>query len=207
MTRHSALDSAGPVAAAIEHSWWVMFWGGTAVFMLVMGLLAYAMWRKQERRARLHPAWFVFGGGLAFPAAVLTALLVYGTSISERVTVIADEPLRIAVTARQWWWEVRYPGFTVADELHIPVGVPVELTLESADVIHSLWIPSLAGKVDLVPGRTNVLRLEASEPGRFGGHCAEFCGLLHAEMKLTVIAEPADAFAAWRASHAPAGEP
>ena len=78
---------------------------------------------------------------------------------------------------------------------------PVELTLESADVIHSLWIPSLAGKVDLVPGRTNVLRLEASEPGRFGGHCAEFCGLLHAEMKLTVVAESPDAFAAWRASH------
>lgn len=209
MTRHSALDSAGPVAAAIEQSWWVMFWGFTVVFAVVMSLLAYAMLRDPARRPHLNARWFVFGGGLAFPAVVLTALLVYGTSVSERVTRVAADPLQVEVTARQWWWEVHYPqyGLTLADELRIPVGVPVEISLRSADVIHSLWIPALAGKVDLVPGRTNVLRLEAAEPGRFGGHCAEFCGLMHAEMKLAVVAEPADAFATWRASHAEAGAP
>ena len=213
MTRHSALDSAGPVAAAIEHTWWVMFWGGTVVFVLVMLLLWYAMQRDPDARVRVNARWFVFGGGLAFPAIVLTALLVYGTAISERVKLAGAEPLRVEVTARQWWWEVHYPAtadtraFTVADELRIPVGVPVELVLESADVIHSLWIPALAGKVDLVPGRTNHHLIEASEPGRYGGHCAEFCGLLHAEMKLLVIAEPTDAFDAWRDSHTQAASP
>lgn len=185
-----------------------MFWGACAVFVLVMVLLAYAMLRDPARRPRLRAAWFVFGGGLAFPAVVLTALLVYGTGVSERVTAASAQPLHVEVTARQWSWEVHYPAaggaaaFTVADELHVPVGVPVEVALRSADVIHSLWIPSLAGKVDLVPGRVNVLRFEAADAGVYGGQCAEFCGLLHAQMKLTVVAVPADAFAAWRASQA-----
>lgn len=207
MTRHSTLDPGGPVADAIAQTWWVMFWGATAIFIVVMALLAYALAREPAQRPRLDARAFVFGGGLVFPAVVLTALLVYGTRVSDRVTAAAPDPLRIEVTARQWWWEVHYPdyGLTLADEMRLPVGVPVEIALRSADVIHSLWIPSLAGKVDLVPGRVNMHRLEASQAGRFGGHCAEFCGLLHAEMKLTVIVDEPDAFAAWRESLAGEG--
>ena len=208
MSDYSALASRGPVADAIAQSWWVMFWGATAVLALVMGLLLYAMFRDPARRPPLRAAAFVFGGGLVFPTVVLTALLIYGTGVGERATAPAADPLRLEVTAHQWWWAVRYPAiggspaFVVRDELVIPVGVPVELTLHSADVIHSLWIPRLAGKVDLIPGRTNVHRFEASAPGDYGGQCAELCGVGHTDMKLAVRALPQDAFDAWRAERA-----
>ena len=203
MSSYSALAAKGPVADAIATTWWIMFWGASAVLVIVMALLFYAMFR--QRKPSLRTRAFVFGGGLVFPAVTLTALLVYGTQVGDRITQRADAPLRVEVIGHQWWWEVRYPGepaVVTANELNIPVGVPVELTLHSADVIHSLWIPSLAGKVDLVPGRTNLHRLEASEAGRYGGQCAELCGAQHALMKLTVVAQPQAEFDAWRAARA-----
>ena len=208
MSDYSALASRGPVADAIAQSGWVMFWGATVVLALVMGLLLYAMFRDPARRAPLRAAAFVFGGGLVFPAVVLTALLIYGTHVGERAIAPSADALRVQVTAHQWWWEVRYPAvdatsaFVVRDELVMPVGRPVELTLHSADVIHSLWIPRLAGKVDLIPGRTNVHRIEASEAGDYGGQCAELCGVGHAGMKLAVRALPPAEFVAWRAEEA-----
>jgi cytochrome c oxidase subunit 2 len=109
----------------------------------------------------------------------------------------------IAVTGHQWWWAFRYdnpPGgetFTTANEIHIPVGVPVHLALTTADVIHSFWVPALGGKTDLIPGRTNDMWLEADRPGIYRGQCSEYCGVQHAQMALRVIADtPAD-FAAW----------
>lgn len=203
MTNYSALAAKGPVADAIATLWWIMFWGASAVLLLVMALLFYAMFRRNKPSLRARA--FVFGGGLVFPAVTLIALLVYGTGVGERITRMADAPLRVEVTGHQWWWEVRYPGepaVVTANELNIPVGVQVELTLHSADVIHSLWIPSLAGKVDLVPGRTNLHRFEASEAGRYGGQCAELCGAQHTRMKLTVVAQPQAEFDAWRAARA-----
>lgn len=203
MSSFSALAAKGPVADAIATTWWIMFWGASAVLLLVMALLFYAMFRSNKPPLRARA--FVFGGGLVFPAVTLIALLVYGTGVGERITRAADAPLRVEVTGHQWWWEVRYPGeppVVTANELNLPVGVPVELTLHSADVIHSLWIPSLAGKVDLIPGRTNLHRFEASEAGRFGGQCAELCGAQHALMKLTVVAQPQAEFDAWRAARA-----
>ncbi|MGH2350349.1 MAG: cytochrome c oxidase subunit II, partial [Chloroflexota bacterium] len=99
----------------------------------------------------------------------------------------------------QWWWEFQYPelGVTTANELHIPVGVPINLELESADVIHSFWVPHLAGKTDAIPGRVNRLWFLADEPGTYNGQCAEFCGIEHALMRMLVIAESQSEFDAW----------
>jgi cytochrome c oxidase subunit 2 len=108
----------------------------------------------------------------------------------------------VTVTAQQWWWRYEYPGEKVvtANELHIPVGRPIFLSLESSDIIHSFWVPKLAGKQDVTPGRTNHLTIEADRPGEFFGTCVEYCGLSHANMRLRVFAQsPAD-FAAWLAS-------
>jgi cytochrome c oxidase subunit 2 len=105
----------------------------------------------------------------------------------------------IEVTGHQWWWEVRYPdtGITLRNELHIPVGQPVDIHLTTADVIHAFWVPRLGGKLDAIPGRTNVLRLQADRPGSYRGQCAEFCGMNHAHMQFTVEAHPPEAFDQW----------
>jgi cytochrome c oxidase subunit 2 len=114
-------------------------------------------------------------------------------------TTAPQAALVVEVVGHQYWWEVRYPaeGITVRDELHLPVGRPVNLQLRSADVIHSFWVPALAGKLDLLPDRTNTLVLEADEPGEHRSRCAEFCGLEHTKMVLRVVAEPEERFASW----------
>jgi cytochrome c oxidase subunit 2 len=126
----------------------------------------------------------------------------------------SEEPVRIEVTGHRWWWELRYIerdvslGFTTANELHIPVGRPVELKLRAADVIHSFWVPNLHGKQDLIPGRDSVLILQADQPGHYRGQCAEFCGTAHARMALWLIAEPSDRFERWKiAQRATAASP
>ena len=112
--------------------------------------------------------------------------------------------LTIRITGHQWWWEVRYEDarperiLTSANEIHVPAGEPIRLVLNSTDVIHSFWVPNLAGKLDLIPGHENVLSFVASEPGTFRGQCAEFCGAQHAHMSIVVVAEPRAAFEAWR---------
>ena len=120
----------------------------------------------------------------------------------------------VQVIGHQWWWEVNYQdenpsrSFTTANEIHIPVGVPVRVSLTSPDVIHSFWVPSLNGKTDLIPGRENTTTIEADRPGTYRGQCAEFCGVQHAHMALLVVAEPKEAFEAWRARQVqPAAEP
>jgi cytochrome c oxidase subunit 2 len=117
----------------------------------------------------------------------------------------SGKTLTLDVTGRQWWWEVRYQAdepdksFTTANEIHIPVGVPVMVRLHGGDVIHSFWVPKLAGKTDTIPGQTNVMWLQAGQPGRYWGQCTEYCGAQHAHMGFEVVAEPPDAFARWRA--------
>jgi cytochrome c oxidase subunit 2 len=137
---------------------------------------------------------------------VLAALLVYSLVRGEAVQAPADPALRIEVTGEQWWWRVRYldargeRDFETANEIRIPAGQPVQLELKSADVIHSFWVPSLAGKLDMIPGRTNRLTLNAARPGEYRGQCAEYCGGPHAFMAFFVIAETEDGFAGWIAS-------
>ncbi len=107
--------------------------------------------------------------------------------------------MTVVVTGHQWWWEIRYPGTSAvtANELHIPVRTPVRVEVRTADVIHSFWVPQLNRKVDAIPGRTNVVELNADTPGRYRGACAEFCGLQHAHMALYVFAQPAADFRRW----------
>jgi len=132
----------------------------------------------------------------------ITVLLVFGIPIGHRMFPVVTEGadvLRIDVTGHQWRWEVSYPGTGVRldNELHIPAGQPVHIHLRASDVIHSFWVPRLAGKLDAIPGRTNVLRLEADEPGIYHGQCAEFCGLNHAHMQFTVQAHAPAEFQNW----------
>jgi cytochrome c oxidase subunit 2 len=112
--------------------------------------------------------------------------------------------LNVDVIGHQWWWEVRYKDvdasniFTTANEIHIPVGVPVLFNLQATDVIHSFWVPNLAGKRDLIPGKINGIWLQADKPGVYRGQCAEYCGMQHAKMAFWVVAEPQEQFNAWR---------
>jgi cytochrome c oxidase subunit 2 len=204
----SALDPQGPVAESIARVWWVLFAGALIIFGLVMALVLYAMFRSPERKPSLPHLPFLIGAGLLFPAVVLTALVAYGTVVGREITRIFDDPLRIEVTGHQWWWEVRYPAddeapeVLTANELWLPVGVPVEFTVESADVVHSFWIPNLGGKVDMIPGRRNLLRLEAARAGRFRGQCSEFCGDQHSRMGFMAVAVSAEEFAQWRRERA-----
>lgn len=201
----SALDPGGPVAESIAALWWVLLAGAALIYAVTMGLLFYAVFRRHDRRARLREGLLIVGGGLVFPTLTLVALLVYATDVGRRVVGLSDSPaLEIEVTGHQWWWEVHYPAagddppVTTANELRLPLDVPVEVTLRSDDVIHSFWIPALAGKLDVIPGRVSVIRFTAGREGAYRGQCAEFCGAQHARMAFEVVAESGGDFAEWR---------
>jgi cytochrome c oxidase subunit II len=208
----SALEPGGPVAQAIASLTTVLSLGAAAVLILVMALLAYSSLAPPRR---VSTGLWVVGGGIVFPVVVLTALLVYDRSLTEALTAPAPPGARrIEVEGRQWWWEVRYPRpggrepVVTANELHLPTGVPVEISLTTLDVIHSFWAPSLAGKVDMVPGRRNQLTMRADREGVYRGQCAEFCGVQHAGMALVVVAQSPAAFEDWLAREAsPAHSP
>ena len=199
----SMLTPRGPAADAIAELSWVLFAGGAAILLLVVAAIAYALWSKP---ARLSRESFVVAAGIAFPVVVLSALLAYAYAIGERLHPDPEPELRIEITGEQWWWRVRYldaagkPEFETANEVRIPAGRPVELELRSADVIHSFWVPQLGGKVDMIPGRTNRLRMKSSSEGLYRGQCAEFCGGPHALMALHVVAQSADDFRTWTES-------
>ena len=145
--------------------------------------------------------------GIGIPIVTLVALF----GVSDVYLVGQTSPpapsstsMTVDVIGHQWWWEVRYPGSdaVTANDIHIPVKTRVNVVTTTADVIHSFWVPQLARKIDMVPGRTNRVLLYASRPGAYRGQCAEFCGLEHANMSLYVIAQPASQFKAWLTSMA-----
>ncbi len=203
------LDPAGPFAGPIEVVSWVLFIMGGVVLTIVLIALGIALFGPREWRRRVGGERIVWIGGLAFPVVVLTGLLIYGLNVTARV---AAEPrpgeMRVRVTGEMWWWRVAYlddQGREViqdANEVHIPVGQPVVFELESADVIHSFWVPRLGGKTDMIPGRRNFMRLQADEAGVFGGQCAEYCGGPHALMGFVVVVHEPEAYAQWRAKQA-----
>lgn len=211
----SALSPVGPVAARQADLFWLMVGIGAAVYVFVLGLVGIIVFNRRrtanrppsERENRL----FVIGGGVVFPIVVLTLLFAL-TVNTLSVLAVANQPtyLTVQIIGYRWWWEVRYPDHDIvtANEIHIPAGQPVRFELMSEDVIHSFWVPQLGGKMDLIPGRSNNLWLEAAEPGIYRGQCAEYCGLQHAKMALLVVADsPAD-FDAWVAQQQqPAREP
>lgn len=198
------LDPYGEQARRLADLAWLLFLSGTAIFLLVLGLLGWALLAPEGLRRRMASRGFVIGLGILFPTATLAALLVHTAGVSRALVLPGgDPPLRIEVTARQYWWEVRYPDVpgeaVTANEIHLPAGREVELLLASADVIHSLWIPNLHGKMDMIPGRVNRLRLQADRTGVLNGHCTEFCGLQHAWMQFRAVVQEPAAFEAWLA--------
>ena len=204
----SVLAPAGAEAERILFLTWLLLSGGLVILVGVCVLMAIALLGRADSRAWLSNDRTVIAGGVVFPIVVLSALLFYEAfARGGSLDAAAQEPVRIAVVGEQWWWRITYPldsgrSFETANELHIPVGRPVQLELTTADVIHSFWVPPLSGKLDMIPGRTTVLNLTATQPGLTRGQCAEYCGGAHALMSFHVVALPADEYDAWLAREA-----
>jgi cytochrome c oxidase subunit 2 len=214
----NALNAAGPQAARIERLYWLIFWISVVVFVLVVATMSGAVAKRGFRRRGLvmpppildteasdRVARKVVGVALGLTVITLFVLLVESVVAAKNETqsLVSKNPISIQVIGHQWWWEVVYPNtdpsqqVTTANEIHIPVGVPVVLNTASRDVIHSFWAPNLQGKRDLIPGYTTALWFQADKPGVFRGQCAEFCGLQHAKMAFYIVAEPVDKFQQW----------
>lgn len=222
----TALDPAGTQARSIGDLWWFFFYVLSTIWVLVVIATLLAIfygWRNRKRNEpksiegvpalpttkpdpvseRRMTVWV--GGALGVTVIILFVFLVSSFLTGRKVSSMSTgDSVYIEVTGHQWWWEVRYidqtPSntFTTANEIHIPVGRPVQVKLKSADVIHSFWVPNLAGKKDLIPGKDATLMLKADREGIYRGQCAEFCGHQHAHMAFLVVAESPEKFAAWQ---------
>jgi cytochrome c oxidase subunit 2 len=203
----NALDPKSHPEHAIAHLWWWVMIGSWIGFGIVC-LLLFLGWTRRNREG------LPFGGGeragnalvvllgIGLPIVLLSGLFFWSDIVVVRSTAaptIGSTRLRIHVIGHQWWWEARYSGTKAitANEIHIPVRTRVDIVATTDDVIHSFWIPQLNRKIDLIPGRRNHVLLEADEPGTYEGECAEFCGLQHAHMVATVIADPGPVFRRW----------
>lgn len=211
----SVLAPGGIQSRQIAHLSWLLFGLGAVVLAIVIAAVWLAIRGSPRIRRLLAQENAVIALGIAFPAVTLTLLLGYGVWLMRSHLDLshARDAVEIEVVGEQWWWRVTYSGadgtpVASANEIRIPVGMPVTLTLKAADVIHSFWVPSLGGKVDMIPGRTTQLRLTAERPGIYRGQCAEYCGGPHALMALEVVAMPAVDYAAWlQRATAPAATP
>jgi cytochrome c oxidase subunit 2 len=199
----SALQPAGRDAELLAELFWTMAFGALVIWIAVVGLAAYIIYLRTSPYSHRTANALILGGGVILPTVVLAALLAWSLPALPRVLALpAAGGLVISVTGEQWWWRVRYlpPGgapIDLANEIRLPVGRRVELRLESPDVIHAFWVPSLAGKIDMIPGRVNRLALEPTRTGTFRGVCGEYCGASHAMMHFDVVVlEPAE-FTAW----------
>jgi cytochrome c oxidase subunit 2 len=214
-----ALRPAGPQAAQILKLWNLTLIVCCAVFAMVLAAMVVALVRGRRKRAGTQAAERRAGRWVS-GAAVLSAVLLAGLLAADVMTDRAlsrlpeSDALHITMTGQQWWWESRYapgsegPAFATAGELHVPVGRTVVVTLLSADVIHTFWVPNLHGKKDMLPGRPTTITLRADKAGRFRGQCAEFCGTEHALMAFGVVADPPEDYLRWRmAQQAPATVP
>lgn len=214
---HSVLGPASPQATAIAHLAWTFFGLAALIWLLVLAFLALSLWRARGLGERdVDPQLTrrqVVGVSVALAISALLLLSIgffdYTTGRDiERARTSSSDTVHVRIVGRQWWWQIRYEQrtppyqFTTANELRIPVGRPVLLTLESSDVIHSFWAPSLHGKSDLVPSYSSGFLIQADRPGVYRAPCAEYCGAQHAKMALLIIAQPADSFAAWYANEA-----
>jgi cytochrome c oxidase subunit II len=204
----AALDPAGPQAAALTQlSWLLISVAGVVTVMVVIATLV-AVFGKGSLRKLMAGRGMLVAGGFIAPVIVLTILLIYSLGVTAKVTAEpAAGDLRIRLSGEMWWWRAHYLDgetvkFETANEIRIPVGRAVTFDLTSNDVIHSFWVPQLGGKMDMIPGRTNRLRLQADEPGVYRGQCTEYCGGAHALMAFEVVAQPQAEFDAWAAGQA-----
>lgn len=198
----SSLATAGRDAERIAKLFSVMAAGALIVWAAVVVIAIYAIRSRREAHSQRAANLLIIGGGVALPTVVLGALLVYGLPMLPEILTPAPEgSLRIHVTGKQWWWRVRYVTeegtVETANEIRLPVGERVEVELASRDVIHSFWVPSIAGKVDMIPGRLTRLALEPTRTGIFRGACAEYCGESHALMGFDVVVVEPTEFRAW----------
>lgn len=213
--QQSVLDPSGPQADSAARLWWIAFSIAVVVYVITIGVLLWSAWRAHRRaRAGDHPPANAerimrraVGGAVGVTVAILLVFIFYDFSAGRSLRAPQQSNyLTVHLAGHEWWWEVEYADTSphgrvlTANEIHIPVGAPVRLELSSTDVIHSLWVPELAGKRDLVPGYDRVVWLQADTAGVYRGQCAEFCGLQHAHMALYVIADPPDRFESWLAS-------
>jgi cytochrome c oxidase subunit 2 len=205
---------SGPAAELAQLSW-LLFAMGAFVLAVVLIVLLVALRGSDTARSVVASPRAVVWGGIAFPIVVLTALLVYGVWLTgaSQLRLRESADLRVRIVGEQWWWRIAYEGpdgnvVTSANELRIPVGHATLLDLTAADVIHSFWVPSLAGKIDMIPGRVTHLRLEPNTVGVYRGQCAEYCGGPHALMAFEVVVMESKAFDEWLAAQAaPARNP
>jgi cytochrome c oxidase subunit 2 len=225
--RQGALQPLGPKALAIAQLGGLFFWIALAVLAAVVSAAIWAFGRGSQRRVEnddepLTPNALTeqrltraVGASTLVSLVLLALLLVASVATGQGLSDFSPpKPLRVKVTAYQWWWKIEYPGnspqdWTVtANELHVPAGRPVELELVSGDVIHSFWIPNLDGKHDLIPSHTIKTVIQADQVGEYAGRCAEFCGYQHAHMDLLLLAQTPTEFEAWLAAQRqPAHEP
>lgn len=216
--KQNTLAPASPQEHRISVLFWIMMVGAWIGFAVIAGLLTLGWVRRKhdglpwgggERAA----TWVVIGVGVAIPIVVLSALFVY-SNVFVLDSTAAPKPgttqRTVQVTGHQWFWEINYVGTeaVTANELHIPVGGRIQIEGRTTDVIHSFWVPELNRKIDLIPGRINRVLLQASRSGVYRGQCAEFCGLQHAHMAMSVYADPPARFRAWLANESrPGREP
>ena len=198
----STLSPGGRSAERVADLFWWMTGIGAVIWVAVIAIAAYAV-AARDHPGRRRQAHILIYCGAGVPAVVLTVLLIYGLGMLPELIAPAPEgSLRITVLGEQWWWRVRYeppgrPPFESANEVHLPVGEPVQFLLNSKDVIHSFWIPSLGGKMDMIPGRTNRLTLHPTRTGTYRGVCAEYCGTGHAHMAFQAIVVTRAEFDLW----------
>ncbi len=211
--QQSVLDTAGREAEQLAGLFWVLLAGAVLLWLLLNGLFFYTTRLNPRPLSRRLAEGLIFGGGVAFPTVVLAAVLGYGLSIMPEQRA-PGTGLTVRVTAEQWWWRVEYlpedgsAAITSANEIRLPLDARTEIELGADRVIHSFWIPALAGKTDMFPGRQTRMALEPTEAGTFRGQCAEFCGASHALMAFQAVVMPPDDFAAWLAhERGPAVEP
>lgn len=210
----SAFHPIGAEAERVATLFWIMTIGGGVIFAIVLVATGLAIYGRGSRRT-LSSERFIAVMGLGFPVVVLTALLVYGFVLMRAGDRPAGDPdrLRVEIAGELWWWRVTYltpdgRAIVSANELHLPVGEPVDIALTSTNVIHSFWAPQVAGKLDMIPGRTNVITVTATEESISRGQCAEYCGGAHALMAFHLVAQSPQVFASWlEAEAAPARAP
>lgn len=206
--RHSALDPAGPQAARIDGLWQFLWIVAALVLLAVVAALLYATFRRRRSGMPDHGgagARTAVTGAVSLTVLILLVFLGINFGSGRALTLPPADALLVRITGKQWWWEITYPGrpsshqVTTANELHVPVGIPVVVELTSNDVIHSFWPPNLTGKRDLIPGETASIWFQADRAGVYRAQCAEYCGHQHAKMALLVVAQPRDSFDQWLA--------
>ncbi|MDB5703449.1 MAG: hypothetical protein JWN66_565 [Sphingomonas bacterium] len=213
----SPLNPAGDQAQSLSGLLTLMSWVCGIMYLLVIGFLGVSLWRSRRKLADVPPMVNPADIGLGRSLIAWGAIIVVGLTVLIVASFLVDrslaagrarEALEVRVTGHQWWWRLQYRDpatgswIETANELHLPVGRTIRVELGSADVIHSFWVPTVAGKMDVIPGRINVIDLSPHRTGWFRGQCAEFCGLQHAHMAFDVKVESQAAFDAWLAGQA-----